>query len=276
MSKVLLSVSEAESLMAKRQTIVLDGSIDKVGQKLDNGNLQLLPHSRFFDIEGVFSDHQSGLPHTMPSAAVFEAEAQKLGINQNSQILLYDRWGVYSSPRAWWMFRYMGFEEVYILNGGLPAWEQAGKPTVNAYESPSAIGDFKAEPQVNWFIDLENLKMLLGQEDVHIVDARSAGRFAGTAPEPRPGLKSGHIPGSSNIPFDQVLDGIYFKDAAALAPIYAHKIEKGGTNVFSCGSGITASVLALGAYELGIDTPTVFDGSWSEYGADPDSLVERD
>ncbi|WP_156307036.1 sulfurtransferase [Sphingobacterium endophyticum] len=275
-TSALISTDQALKLINEENAVVLDSTIDKVNQKMDSSKLELIPNSLFFDIEGVFSDHESSFPHTMVSPEKFSAEAKKLGINQGSTVIVYDRWGVYSSPRAWWMFRYMGLEKVYVLNGGEPAWKAAGLPIVDEYGDPESLGNFKAKPNYEWFISKEELEERLGDDDFTITDARSAGRFHGTAPEPREGLRSGHIPNSKNLPFDQVLDGITYHDPMELEKLYEGKIDSGKQNIFTCGSGISAAIIALGAYELGNDYITIYDGSWSEWGADPDSAVVKD
>lgn len=278
MSNALISVKRAKEIIEDKakKVVILDASIDKVGQHLDNNNLELIPDSVFLDIEGKFSDKRIALPHTMIDSSTFETEARKLGIDKDSTILLYDRWGVYSSPRAWWMFKYMGVDEVYVINGGLPAWKLEGLGITNSYIDVAKVGNFESHPRTQWIVDMNELKTLIGKNDIHITDARSAGRFAGTAPEPRIGLKSGHIPGSKNIPFDQVLNGIYFQPEESLKSIYTDKTSTVGQNIFTCGSGITASILALGAYELGFRNLRVYDGSWSEWGSDPTSIVDQD
>jgi len=274
-TSALISTDEALKLINEDNAIVLDATIDKINQKIDNDNLELIPHSLFFDIEGVFSDHQSEFPHTMLSPEQFSKEAKKLGINQDSTIIIYDRWGIYSSPRAWWMFRFMGLEKVFVLNGGEPAWKAAGLPMVASYRLIDTFGNFKAKPNYEWYISKEELIERLGDNDFTITDARSAGRFHGTTPEPREGLQSGHIPGSKNIPFDQVLDGISYHNEIELQKLYDGKIDSGKQNIFTCGSGISAAIIALGAYELGNDYITIYDGSWSEWGADSQVPIEK-
>lgn len=275
-TSALISTDQALKLINEDNAIVLDATIDKVNEKMDNRKLSLIPNSQFFDIEGVFSDHKSGFPHTMVSPEHFSKEVKKLGINQDSTVIVYDRWGVYSSPRAWWMFRYMGLEKVFVLNGGEPAWKAAGLPIVDDYSTPEEQGNFKAKPNYEWFISKEELVERLGDDDFTITDARSSGRFHGSAPEPREGLRSGHIPGSKNLPFDQVLDGINYQDDMELQRLYEGKIDSSKQNIFTCGSGISAAIIALGAYELGNDYVTIYDGSWSEWGADPEVPVEKD
>ena len=275
-TSALISTDRALKLINEENAIVLDATIDKVNQKIDNSRLELIPNSQFFDIEGFFSDHSTGLPHTMVSPEQFSKGARKLGINHDSTVILYDRWGVYSSPRAWWMFRYMGLEKVYVLNGGQPAWKSAGLPVVNQYGAPDSLGDYNAKPNYEWFIGKDELVERLGDDDFTITDARSSGRFHGTAPEPREGLRSGHIPGSKNLPFNLVLDGITVRNEKELQGLFDRKIDSGKQNIFTCGSGVSAAILALAAYQLGSNYVTIYDGSWSEWGADPEAPVATD
>lgn len=268
MKTPLIDVRILKELSSNPKLIILDATIDKVNEKIDEQNRALIPNSLFFDIEGCFSDHNSGLPHTMVSATTFTEQAQQLGINQDSVIVIYDRWGVYSSPRAWWMFQYMGHSNTYVLDGGIKAWQQAQLPVVPNYLTTTKLGNFIASPQSQWFADKDTILASLETQSATIIDARGEGRFNGTAPEPRSGVRSGHIPTSSNIPFDRVLDGAYLKDKKALETLFTTHISDHKQNIFSCGSGITASILALAAYQTGVKNIAVYDGSWAEWGAD--------
>ncbi|MDM1294507.1 sulfurtransferase [Sphingobacterium sp. N143] len=262
----LISPSELQETLQVADVILLDCSIDKVGQSLQETKLELLPNSLFFDIEGKFSDHTSKLPHTLVSQQVFEHEIQALGIDQDSVVVLYDRWGVYSSPRAWWVFKVMGFNQVFILNGGVPAWKKNNYQVVDTYKTNHKIGNAKAQFQQDRYADKEYILTHYRNPKVNIFDARSKGRFSGLVPEPRKGLNGGHIPHSKNLPFEELLDGIVYKPVDELKQQFDHFKSTGDEYVFSCGSGVTASILAFACYLSGYENIRVYDGSWSEWG----------
>ncbi|MDF2478848.1 MAG: hypothetical protein K0Q53_1832 [Massilibacillus sp.] len=262
----LISPSELQDTLTRDENVILlDCTIDKVGQSLKDAKLVLLPNSLFFDIEGKLSDHSSKLPHTLVTEQVFEKEVQALGINQNSTVVLYDRWGVYSSPRAWWMFKVMGFDQVYILNGGVPAWKNNSYKLTDNYKENHQTGNFKARFQENLFADKEYILAHYKSPETTIFDARSKGRFIGLVAEPRKGLSGGHIPHSKNLPFEELLSDIYYKEIDELKQ---HFDQSKATDeyIFSCGSGVTASILAFAAYISGHTAIRVYDGSWSEWG----------
>lgn len=263
----LINPSELQDTLTRDgNVILLDCTIDKVGQSLKDSKLELLPNSLFFDIEGKFSDHTAKLPHTLVSEQVFETEAQALGIDQDSIVVLYDRWGVYSSPRAWWMFKVMGFDQVYILNGGVPAWKKNKFDLADNYKQQRNNGNFKAHFQKNLYADKEYILAHYKSSAISIFDARSKGRFIGLVAEPRKGLNGGHIPHSKNLPFEELLDGIYYKPVDQLKQHFDQFKTTGKEYVFSCGSGVTASILAFASYISGHADIRVYDGSWSEWG----------
>ena len=224
-----------------------------------------LPGSLRFDFDDVLCDHNTSLPHMMPSPEYFADEMQKLGVNNDSAIVVYDKVGIYSSPRAWWMFRAMGHDQVAVLDGGLPAWIQAGYETVPTLATPKGRGDFVSQPQGGLFVDSKYVTQALTDSAFSVIDARSAGRFTGQEPEPRVGLRSGHMPNAVNIPYTTVLENGLMSSKSYLRSIFEQYKDK--KMIFSCGSGVTACVLALAAEQAGYQDLTVYDGSWSEWGA---------
>ena len=238
-----------------------DGYQEWLNERIDN--------ARFFDFDREVCDQQASLPHMMPSPQHFELSAQLLGINNNSAVIVYDSLGIFSSPRVWWMFKTMGFDNVAVLDGGLPAWKEAGF-VVN--ETPPLTegltqGDFKSVYQSDLISDRHEVYDAIDNEQVSIIDARPKGRFLGEVPEAREGLRSGHMPSAINLPISEILDNQTMKDAYQLAQIFEALMPQKQRVVFSCGSGVTACILALAAKIAGYDALSVYDGSWSEWGA---------
>lgn len=250
--------------------IILDARIKPVSpHQSDNQNAPVyIPGAVRFDIDQEMSDTGTSLPHMMPTPEVFTEKVQTLGINLDSVIVAYDQVGLYSSPRAWCMFRAMGHEQIAVLDGGLPAWMEAGYETVLALSFPQGRGNFAAQPQRQWFVDSNYVLRALTDPTFTVIDARSEGRFKGLEPEPRAGLRGGHMPGAVNIPFTSVQENGKLLSESELQSIFEKYTDK--KMVFSCGSGVTACVVAFAAEQAGHQAPAIYDGSWSEWGQ-PDS-----
>lgn len=312
--------------------VVLDASVGA-----HRGAARRIPGARPFDIDGPLSDPASPLPHTMPDAARFTRELRALGVNDADTVVVYDAVGIYSSARAWWMLRAMGFDRATVLDGGLPAWEAAGLPAEEAARpvgeaarpvgeavrpvgdgawpvgaavrpvaaavrqgaeaarsrgqaarpggeavrpgedgapagedaGPSAagrLGDFTARARAGLLVGADEVARALADPDAVVLDARARDRFTGAAPEPRPGLRGGHMPGAANLPFGDLQRDGRMRPRAELRELF--EAAAGGRErlVVSCGSGVTACVLALGAELAGYGDLAVYDGSWSEWG----------
>lgn len=226
-----------------------------------------IPGALRFDFDGRIKDQASALPHMLPSPEAFTDACRELGISAGTRIVIYDTAGVFAAPRAWWMFKAMGHDAVAVLDGGLPAWISAGGALESGEAAAPARGDFTARPDPARIIDAQTLKARIEAGGVQVVDARPAPRFEGSQPEPRAGLRSGHMPGASNLPFGQLLESGHFRNGGDLRAAWADAGVDGSLPlVASCGSGVTASILALGAELAGLRPVTVYDGSWSEWG----------
>jgi len=282
--KQLISVEQLQTLIShqidNQELVILDASIPAVGDKK-----QVLPawpnvtisNAKRFDLKGDFSDLSSSLSHTMPNEAQFELAAQSLGINKNSQIVIYDDIGVYSAPRAWWMFKAMGFKHVAVLDGGLPAWLEKNKAaSVSSISNEIASGNFIAQFDPSYFCDHQLVLAAINTPGIITLDARSANRFSGSVNEPRVGVRSGHIPKSLNLPYAQLFINGKFLSKNELMLILNSIAQVEEQLLFSCGSGVTACILALAADICGYQKLSVYDGSWSEWGSDAALPVESD
>lgn len=260
----VVSVDWLHNNLKANNLIVLDGTINKSFDVSDES----IPNARYFNIKKKFSDVSGEFPSTFPSEKQFQNEARALGINNDSAIVVSDDKGIYSSARVWWLFKAFGFNNVAILNGGLPAWKNAGLNTESITDYIGSIGNFNAQLESNFMKFFDDIKKASKGKTHKIIDARSSDRFNCLVEEPRAGLRSGTIPNSKNIPFKMLLDedGL-LKPKAELQTAFSRVINKNDDVIFSCGSGITACVLALGAEILGYKNISVYDGSWTEYGS---------
>ncbi len=276
----LVTVQWLADHLDSENLVILDASMKPVGVISNDDSEEetvCIKRARRFDFDEEIRDKSTGLPHMMPSPEFFTEEMQKLGINKDSAIVVYDRVGVYSSPRAWWMFRAMGHSQVAVLDGGLPAWKKAGLGTADQSEKMAQRrGNFVAVPQDGFFCDSEHVLEVLSDTHYAVLDARSNGRFHGTEPEPRAGLRPGHIPNSINLPYANIVVDGFVLPATKLDSVFSKLVSKEQKLIFSCGSGVTACITALAAELAGYSNITVYDGSWSEWGLPSSGLpVEK-
>lgn len=225
-----------------------------------------LPRARKLDIEADFCDHSSSQSHALPTEQQFTQAVQALGINSDSVVVLYDNQGIYSAPRAWWTCKVMGFKDVYVLNGGLPQWIKEERETVSEYTTAVTQGNAIAKEVKGLACDSDEVLSVING-DVAILDARAEMRFLGKVPEPREGVRSGHIPSSKNLPFSILLDSYTYHDEETLRTIFSERVPSVDTkSYFSCGSGITACILMLAAVSIGYKDVVLYDGSWADWG----------
>ncbi|NIY82646.1 sulfurtransferase [Vibrio hepatarius] len=264
----LISPQQLSQLEPSETVVILDASIDfQIPSETEKDTENIIPNARRFDYDKVFCDLDSQLPHMMPSEQRFNTLAQQLGINQDSTIVVYDNSGTFASPRAWWMFKAMGHNKVYILNGGLTEWKNAGFPVVQKYHDVNEQGDFNGKLNPDYFVDAAYVLGKIDDPSSLTLDARSQQRFDAQVPEPRPGIRSGHIPNSACLPFASVMDGHKIKSPQELQPQLEELLAGKEQYLFSCGSGVTACIILLAAYICGYQNLSVYDGSWTEWGA---------
>lgn len=226
-----------------------------------------IPGARFFDIDEI-SDHRSELPHMVPPVEKFMSRMRAMGVGDGHQVVVYDQQGVRSAPRVWWLFKLMGQENVAVLDGGLPKWLAEGHPTE---DMPPVIRDrhMTVRLQNHLVKDVTQVSAASKLADYEIIDARSAGRFAGTEAEPREGLRGGHIPSSKSVPFHELIaeDGTMHGPDTLRAVFESAGVDLAKPAITTCGSGITAAILSLALERIGKTDHAVYDGSWTEWGA---------
>ncbi len=232
-----------------------------------------VPGAVFFDLDAI-SDPNSDLPHMLPPPEVFASRVRRLGLGNGNKIVCYDGAGLFSAARAWWMFRAMGHKDVAVLDGGFPKWRSEGKPTEDLAPRPRER-HFIARPNNALVRKIEDVQIVCENGQCQIIDARSAERFAGTSPEPREGMRAGHIPGSANVPYSSLLnaDGT-LKSMDDLQSAFAGAgLDPARPVITSCGSGVTACILMLALELIGKSDVAVYDGSWAEWGSRQDVPV---
>jgi thiosulfate/3-mercaptopyruvate sulfurtransferase len=258
-------------LETKQNLILLDATFMMPGSGDPHAGYvsKRIQGARFFDIEAI-SDHSTSLPHMLPSPAQFEQAVSALGIGNDDLVVIYGQTGMIMGPcRAWWTFRVFGHDRVCVLNGGLPAWIAAGLPVEDGKSSDVSKGGFKARFRPELVRDLAEVKLASCDAAAVILDARVEPRFAGTAPEPRPGLRSGHIPNSRNVSATSLVShetGKILPENQLCEIFDKAGIKAGDSVIASCGSGVTACSIAFALYVLGWKDVAVYDGSWAEWG----------
>ncbi len=258
-------------------TVVLDATLPPVGVNppVDTRARYFarhIPGAIFFDIN-EHSDHSTSLPHMLPQPEIFARDMSALGIDDDMTIVVYEQVGVFSAPRAWWMLRAFGARNVRLLNGDLNAWIAAGLPTA-AGEVHRQAATFHAKLDPHAVQDFAQIQKAI-TESSQILDARSTGRFNGTAPEPRPGIASGHMPGATSVPFAELVEAGRLKSEKDLRELFTSKeVNFDQPITTTCGSGVTAAVVALGLEIAGAKKVALYDGSWAEYAQHPDAIIE--
>ncbi|HWB46589.1 MAG TPA: 3-mercaptopyruvate sulfurtransferase [Hyphomicrobiaceae bacterium] len=250
--------------------VVLDGSmhLPTTGRNARAEYLaEHIPGALFFDIDDI-ADEKSALPHMLPSTVKFASRMKKMGIGDGMRIVVYDSAGLYSAARVWWTFRIMGHDDVAVLNGGLKKWKAENRPLEDGEPPRRSERHFTPRFHAELVRDAAEVKALIGSPAAQIVDARAADRFEGRVAEPRKGLRSGHIPGSRNVHYASLLNGDgTLKSPAELRAVFAKAgVDPARPVVASCGSGVTAGVVAFALAMLGHPDAAVYDGSWTEWG----------
>ncbi len=272
----LIQADWLHNMDAKEDTVLLDVSpaSNKSGLQAQHPG-KVIPGAIKVGLKSHFSDLSSELPNTVPSPKAFENVVQSLGINKQSKVIIYDNLGIYSAPRLWYLFKAMGHDQVAVLDGGLDAWIEMGGATVDKHRDVHGAGDFEANFEDAYFKTAKAIYQDLEEQSVQVIDARSEGRFCALVPEPRKGLRGGHIPHSKNLPFKHVLENGRFKKREALEAIFKDLDIRQKMLTFSCGSGLTACIILMAAHLIGRTEYSIYDGSWTEWAQLLDYPVDK-
>lgn len=275
-SKSLVSTQWLEEHLDAPDIVVMDGTYYLPNQKRDGRTEYLtahIPGAVFFDINAI-ADPDSDLPHMLPTPAAFSSAMRQLGIGDGQTIVVYDGHGLYSAPRVWWTLRIFGARDVYVLDGGFPKWKAEGRP-IEFGEVKRTPRHFTARFDAGAVASMSDVQKALQSKAAQVVDARSGERFAGSAPEPRPNLPSGHMPGALNLPFGEIIeDGRLAEPERIAAAFRKAGIDADKPIITSCGSGVTAAILSLGLDAIGKPAKSLYDGSWTEWASQPNAAIE--
>ena len=275
--KPLVSVNWLQKHINEVNLVVLNGTLPKVtAQK--KSKLQedfQIPGTRFFDLKNDFSIQGAAFPYTVQTPDEFEKNVRKIGINDNACIVVYDEYGIYSSPRVWWLFKAMGFDNIAVLDGGLPAWKNSGFAVESKQTQRFELGNFEAQYQPEMLLNAKQVLNSIDTNAKQLIDARSSGRFYAIEPEPRIEVRGGHIPTSRSLPYSTLVSNGKMKSKKELKEFFVSVNPMNKEMIFSCGSGITACVLSLAATLLGCENNAVYDGSWTEWGSLIDLPIEK-
>lgn len=276
MANTLVSTDWLAARLGDPKVAVVDASwyMPKSGRDPDaDYRAAHIPGAVRFNIDEV-ADHSSDLPHTLAKPDDFARAAGALGISEDMTIVVYDGAGLFSAPRVWWNFRIMGAKDVRVLDGGFPKWQAENRP-VESGMTKRAAKTFVAEFDAGAVSDVDDVRTALSGE-VQVVDARSATRFRGEEQEPRPGVEAGHMPGAKNVHYASIIADGRLKDTAELEKIFrAAGVDPSKPMLTTCGSGVSAAILALAVEKIGNTVPRIYDGSWAEWGGRPDTPKER-